>query len=525
MKKIIPLIIILLTLTGCVKMEVNMEIRKDKSMTLGIIQAINKSLMDKGYSSSDILEDDEKKNLQENGFKIESYSENQMEGYKITKEVKNIDQVSTEKEITTDLGLDKLSNSEYMFIVKKGIFKNTYKAILKNSDTDELNNSLNDGLTDNSSPDDVIEDDGEIITEEDEYFDYDIDMTEEDNSSSDLDDFDYSTLMSSIELNLKVNLPYKALSNNATSVENDGKTLTWDLMSFNEEEIKFEFELYNTTNIIIAAVSGILLIVIIIILIIKKGKKNKKVSTNTNEVQPTNITQQQNITSTPNNVHETNNVEQQNVTSTPNEVPQQSYTTNEIQSQPMDTTNSSTAQTEETNNIEQPTNLTSNNTQPQEIDTTNNFIDKTQIINNLEQISNSTNNNVTTQEPIMENNNNLFEQSSSTSFQNVIESSIQTTQEQSQDNLTNQLNQTLQQPQENNNTQFQTNEIFPKMEQEQNKNIDTPITITPLTQPMNLEQIGATQPLQQENQQPQELNNPEKSTSQYDSILPTNTDN
>ena len=43
-------------------------------------------------------------------------------------------------------------------------------------------------------------------------------------------------------------------------------------------------------------------------------------------------------------------------------------------------------------------------------------------------------------------NNNAFEQSSSTSFQNVIESSIQTTQEQSQDNLTNQLNQTLQQP-------------------------------------------------------------------------------
>ena len=33
MKKIISMIIILLTLTGCVKMEVNMEIRKDKSMT------------------------------------------------------------------------------------------------------------------------------------------------------------------------------------------------------------------------------------------------------------------------------------------------------------------------------------------------------------------------------------------------------------------------------------------------------------------------------------------------------------
>ena len=79
MKKIISMIIILLTLTGCVKMEVNMEIRKDKSMTLGIIQAINKSLMDEGYSTSDILEEEEKNNLEENGFRIESYSDNEME--------------------------------------------------------------------------------------------------------------------------------------------------------------------------------------------------------------------------------------------------------------------------------------------------------------------------------------------------------------------------------------------------------------------------------------------------------------
>lgn len=505
MKKTLLLIVILLTLTGCVKMEVNMEIRKDKSMTLGIIQAINKSLMDEGYSTSDILEEEEKNNLEENGFRIESYSDNEMEGYKIIKEIKNIDKVSTEKEITTDLGLDKISENEYMFIVKKGLFKNTYKAILKNSDTDELNNSLNDGLTDNSEPDDVIEDDGEILfeedefyetdIEEDEYYDYDIDMTEEDTSSDSLDDFDYSSLMSGMEINFKVNLPYKALNNNATSVENDGKTLTWDLMTF-KEEIKFEFELYNTTNIIIASASGILLIAIIITLIITKRKKNKKVSNNNNEVPQTNetIMEQQNITSSTNDVQETNVIEQPNDTSNSIEVQEQSNITDQNQSQTINNTNSFVAQPQEVTNIEQPTNSPINNTNSPEIVTTNNFIDTNQIMNNLEQMSNPTINNTTTQEPIPTNNS-VFEQTASMSFQSIINASSQQTQEQ---------------PQVNNNIEPQTNNN---------------VTITPLEQPMNLEQIGATQSLQPENQQPQDLNTTEKLVSQYDSILPTNTDN
>ena len=41
----------------------------------------------------------------------------------------------------------------------------------------------------------------------------------------------------------KVNLPYKALSSNATNIENDGTTLTWDFMKFKEDtEIKKEIE-------------------------------------------------------------------------------------------------------------------------------------------------------------------------------------------------------------------------------------------------------------------------------------------
>lgn len=307
-KRIIILILLTLTITGCVKMEISMDINKDKSMNLGIIQAVDKSLLE-GADSSSLMDEEEIKKLEDEGFKVEEYTESNMTGYKITKEVKNIDEISTENDITADLGTSALADSEYMFTVKKGLFKNTYKAVLKNSDTDELDESLNSGLTDDTTDDEYLEDDfiydedytyddttnytDDYLTDEDYY-----DTTEDDYTNSGIKDFDYTTLLSSMELKMKVNLPYKALSNNATLVENDGTTLTWDLMNFEKDAIEFEFEIYNTTNIIIIAVSGILVIVLLIVLIIKKlSKKNKnnvvastnnETMPNTNEAQPIN---------------------------------------------------------------------------------------------------------------------------------------------------------------------------------------------------------------------------------------------
>ena len=43
LKKIILSSIILLTATGCVKIEVSMDINKDKSMNLNLIEAVDKS--------------------------------------------------------------------------------------------------------------------------------------------------------------------------------------------------------------------------------------------------------------------------------------------------------------------------------------------------------------------------------------------------------------------------------------------------------------------------------------------------
>ena len=73
-----------------------------------------------------------------------------------------------------------------------------------------------------------------------------------------------------------VNLPYKAVSSNATQKSNDDKTLTWDLTTLKENEnIKFEFYIYNMTNILIG-IGVIVVILIIVILLIVKSKKSKK---------------------------------------------------------------------------------------------------------------------------------------------------------------------------------------------------------------------------------------------------------
>lgn len=71
--------------------------------------------------------------------------------------------------------------------------------------------------------------------------------------------------LDSLKLDFSLNLPYKALSNNADSVTNDGKTLTWDMKKAffdgKDLEIKSDFRIYHEENImIVSVIIGILLL-------------------------------------------------------------------------------------------------------------------------------------------------------------------------------------------------------------------------------------------------------------------------
>ena len=244
------LTLLVISLTGCVKFNSTMEIKKDKSMDYKIIYAFDKSL----FGDQEILTSNDKKELENKGFTVSNYVDGNMNGFKVSKNIKNIDDVSSTNDATYDLSglLDSNKSESKVFKVKKGFLKNTYTASFKfdSSDSDLNNSTSNDTTIDN-------------------------DFTADDNNTTADSDFDFSNINTNMDLSFNVKLPYKAISSNATTKKNDDKELSWNLSSTGEDKIEFSFALYNMTNIYICGGVIVLLIIIVIVSILNKGKKNK----------------------------------------------------------------------------------------------------------------------------------------------------------------------------------------------------------------------------------------------------------
>lgn len=244
------LTLLVISLTGCVKFNSTMEIKKDKSMDYKIIYAFDKSL----FGDQKILTSNDKKELENKGFTVSNYVDGNMNGFKVSKNIKNIDDVSSTNDATYDLSglLDSNKSESKVFKVKKGFLKNTYTASFKfdSSDSDLNNSTSNDTTIDN-------------------------DFTTDDNNTTTDSDFDFSNINTNMDLSFNVKLPYKAISSNATTKKNDDKELSWNLSSTGEDKIEFSFALYNMTNIYICGGVIVLLIIIVIVSILNKSRKNK----------------------------------------------------------------------------------------------------------------------------------------------------------------------------------------------------------------------------------------------------------
>lgn len=225
----------ILVSTGCMKIDVEMEITKDKKMNLSIIQAVEKSSIE---TLSDILDDSKIAECENNGFYVQKYSEDTKVGYQLTKTVPNIDNISTEFTIDGKVTMESLMQKDKpIFTRKKGFFKNTYVANFNTSSLINVN----------------IETDDSISLSND-----------------------------SMDLEFEVKLPYKAISHNATNVNASGTDLIWNLAK--TSDVSFEFELYNMTNIYIVGGVGILVLILIISTIVRminsKPKGNFKATYN-----------------------------------------------------------------------------------------------------------------------------------------------------------------------------------------------------------------------------------------------------
>lgn len=221
MKKIKYLIValFLILLTGCSSYDMSMSINKNKSMDLSInIVSTSKEEISKYVDSL-------KEKYESNDFKVEEFTRDNNYGIRITKHYDNIDNNSF-AERTDKFDLLYLYNNDYdksietkIFNVDKGFVSNRYAA---------------------------------------NFF---VDLTNKD------------TDLSNTKVTFVVYLPKGNVSNNASSVSEDGNTLTWNITNNGRTDIEFVFELgsYDTIYFVVAIFIAIFLVFSIISAILSKS--------------------------------------------------------------------------------------------------------------------------------------------------------------------------------------------------------------------------------------------------------------
>lgn len=253
-KFVLVLLMTMTCLTGCVEYKATMDIKSDKSMNFSVDYAVDTTI----FGEEEAIDAEDKKKLENDGFKVEPYEHDNMKGYRIAKDIKNIDSYSSNEDVKYNLSgiLNEDNKNDKIFKVKKGLFKNTYYATFEFDASDS-------GLSDSEAEDPTNEED--------------IDDSFDDDS---LNDFTNS-LMSNLDLSFNIKLPNKAISHNAKSVNNDGKELKWDLSTNSVDSITFSFSLYNIDNIMLCLASIVIVLLVVIILLINKKKTKKEIPINT----------------------------------------------------------------------------------------------------------------------------------------------------------------------------------------------------------------------------------------------------
>lgn len=223
-QKILLVMLILFT-TGCIKIDVKMNITKSKRMDLSYVYAIKTEHTSEG--KAEFLEASEKTRLEKLGYVITDYNEGDYVGYMFTKTYKNIDTISSDNEVIADIGLSNSnSHSNFMFQIKRGFFNNKYKAKIAFQDAKSVVDEARDDTVD-----------GQTINN-----------------------------IETPEVSFVLSLPSKPISSNATRSENGGKELYWDLSNSNVEYIEFEFALPNIVNKIVILIGVVCILGIVYVL-------------------------------------------------------------------------------------------------------------------------------------------------------------------------------------------------------------------------------------------------------------------
>ena len=258
-KKILLILIGVLLLSGCTfkntnNMSIDKEGKFDYSFTVTLDKDTLTTIIQSENENAEITDEAMLKYMDNmnypflEGLEKTTVSDDEYIGYKYSYNVDHIDKLSDEK--TNQVNLNFYSQTQKLKDLK--LFKkidNKYQANF----VFNLNNE-------------------EILTKSD-------DITPSDDIATTTDDkIDLNKINFITEFS--VTLPYKALTHNAESMTNEGKTLNWSIDVNKNETIKFTFSLLHIELIKqIALIIGSVIILLALMLVIarKKKKKTKKI--------------------------------------------------------------------------------------------------------------------------------------------------------------------------------------------------------------------------------------------------------
>ncbi len=267
--------------TGCVKMDYSMTVGKDKSVDFKIIEAVNKKVLES--SGQNAFNETDLEQYRKDGYSIREYDDGTNAGYVFSLKIDDINEISTEESINSKLEMYTTKDGKkYFFTVKKGLFRNKYTAVFVSDVSDSIKDSINDIETKdnktNTKDTTTVTDKETNVTDkvtDNKTDSTTVDKTTDSTTTKDtLSDSDLTDLMNTMEAKFSINLPYGAIKSNAKDISEDGKTLTWDLISL-DGNIEFEFYLYNIIPLFVLAGSTLLLLIIIIVLIIRHIQNKK----------------------------------------------------------------------------------------------------------------------------------------------------------------------------------------------------------------------------------------------------------
>lgn len=277
--KLMVIVCTMILLTGCVKYDMTMDITKE-DVKVGLIYAMQSS-----YVTDSTMFDETKKEAKEEGYTVEDYKDDDYTGIKMYKSLGSLDSLSKGK--GDAISITDLFSDETNKLDKTKLFKlenGVYKANFVFDATNE--NSLSGGSNSNDAEeeDSLFNEDGLDVDEDDDSdITLDGDDTDMGSGSADL-----NQALSGIKFKFEVTLPNAAVSNNATKVSDDKKTLTWEVSYGSRANVEFSFKTSNNmiTYIAVGAVAVVVVAGVVILIVKKKGKGAKPNMAMPNQVGP-----------------------------------------------------------------------------------------------------------------------------------------------------------------------------------------------------------------------------------------------